>query len=141
MARNVKPELLVEIDLNSPSFQSTWNNLEQIEQEKAIATFEKLTQLTWNQVYKDKGLRWEKIHSIQAPQGIDALYSFRVSKSIRGIGFRQDHFLRVLLIEPDHDAAYGKNKGNLRISESKQSLAQQCPRPYQDDLAFHLFWL
>lgn len=69
MARNVKPELLVEIDLNSPSFQSTWNDLEQIEQEKAIATFEKLTQLTWNQVYKDKGLRWEKIHSIQAPQG------------------------------------------------------------------------
>jgi hypothetical protein len=108
MARNVKPELLVEIDLNSPSFQSTWNDLEQIEQEKAIATFEKLTQLTWNQVYKDKGLRWEKIHSIQAPKGIDALYSFRVSKSIRGIGFRQDHFLRVLLIEPDHDAAYGK---------------------------------
>jgi hypothetical protein len=108
MARNVKPELLVEIDLNSPSFQSTWNDLEQIEQEKAIATFEKLTQLTWNQVYKDKGLRWEKINSIQAPQGIDALYSFRVSKSIRGIGFRQDHFLRVLLIEPDHDAAYGK---------------------------------
>jgi hypothetical protein len=53
-------------------------------------------------------LRWEKIHSIQAPKGIDALYSFRVSKSIRGIGFRQDHFLRVLLIEPDHDAAYGK---------------------------------
>jgi len=108
MARNVKPELLVEIDLNSPSFQSTWNDLEQIEQEKAIATFEKLTQLTWNQVYKDKCLRWEKIHSIQAPQGIDALYSFRVSKSIRGIGFRQNHFLRVLLIEPDHDAAYGK---------------------------------
>ena len=108
MARNVKPELLVEIDLNSPSFQSTWNDLEQIEQEKAIATFEKLTQLTWNQVYKDTGLRWEKIHSIQAPQGIDALYSFRVSKSIRGIGFRQNHFLRVLLIEPDHDAAYGK---------------------------------
>ena len=108
MARNVKPELLVEIDLNSPSFQSTWNDLEQIEQEKAIATFEKLTQLTWNQVYKDKGLRWEKIHSIQAPQGIDALYSFRVSKSIRGIGFRQNHLLRVLLIEPDHDAAYGE---------------------------------
>ena len=108
MARNVKPELLVEIDLNSPSFQSTWNDLEQIEQEKAIATFEKLTQLTWNQVYKDKGLRWEKIHSIPAPKGIEVLYSFRVSKSIRGIGFREDHYLRVLLIQPDHDATYGK---------------------------------
>lgn len=54
------------------------------------------------------GLKCEKIHSIPAPKGIDALYSFRVSKSIRGIGFRGAHFVRVLLIEPDHDAAYGR---------------------------------
>ena len=108
MARNAKPESLVELDLNSPIFQSTWESLEPTEQEKAFATFEKITQLTWNQVYRDKGLKWEKIHSIPVPKDIDALYSFRVSKSIRGIGFREDHFLRVLLIEPDHDAAYGK---------------------------------
>lgn len=108
MARNVKPEPLVELDLNSPVFQSAWGDLELAEQEKALTTFEKLTQLTWNQVYRDKGLKWEKIHSIAAPKGIEALYSFRVSKSIRGIGFRENHILRVLLIEPDHDAAYGK---------------------------------
>ena len=108
MARNVKPEPLVELDLNSPFFQSACGDLELAEQEKAFTTFEKLKQLTWNQVYRDKGLKWEKIHSIAAPKGIEALYSFRVSKSIRGIGFRENHFLRVLLIEPDHDAAYGK---------------------------------
>ena len=108
MARNAKPEPLVELDLNSPIFQSNWEELELAEQEKAFATFEKLTQLTWNQIYRDKGLKWEKLHSIAAPKGIDALYSLRVSKSIRGIGFREDHFLRVLLIETDHDAAYGK---------------------------------
>lgn len=108
MARNAKPESLVELDLNSPVFQSTWETLELTEQDKAFTTFEKITQLNWNQVYRDKGLKWEKIHSIAAPKGIAALYSFRVSKSIRGIGFREDNFLRVLLIEPDHDAAYGK---------------------------------
>ena len=108
MARNVKPELLVELDLNSPMFQNAWSELALGEQQKAIATFEKITQLTWNQIYRDKGLKWEKIHSLPAPKGIEALYSFRVSKSIRGIGFREAHFLRVLLIEPDHDAAYGK---------------------------------
>ena len=108
MVRNAKPEPLVELDLNSPIFQSAWEKLELTEQEKAFATFEKITQLTWNQVYRDKGLKWEKIHSIPAPNGIDTLDSFRVSKSIRGIGFREDHFLRVLLIQPDHDAAYGK---------------------------------
>jgi hypothetical protein len=108
MVRSAKLESLVELDLNSPVFQTGWSDLELAEQERAFATFEKITQLTWNQLYRDKGLKWEKIHSIPAPKGVDALYSFRVSKSIRGIGFRQDHFLRVLLIEPDHDAAYGK---------------------------------
>lgn len=57
MARNVKPEPLVELDLNSPVFQSAWGDLELAQQEKALATFEKLTQLTWNQVYRDKGLK------------------------------------------------------------------------------------
>jgi hypothetical protein len=108
MARNVKPEPLVKLDLNSPVFQSAWSDLELAEQEKALATFKKLTQLTWNQIYRDKGLKWEKIHSIAAPKNIEVLYSFRISKSIRGIGFRENHFLRVLLIEPDHGAAYGK---------------------------------
>ena len=46
MARNVKPEPLVELDLNSPIFQSAWRDLELAEQEKAFATFKKITQLT-----------------------------------------------------------------------------------------------
>ena len=108
MARNAKLEALVELDLNSPVFQSAWDNLELVAQEKVFATFEKITQLTWNQVYRDKGLKWEKIHSIPVPKGIEALYSFRISNSMRGIGFREDHYLRVLLIQPDHDATYGK---------------------------------
>lgn len=39
MARNVRPEPLVELDLNSPVFQSAWSDLELVEQEKAFATF------------------------------------------------------------------------------------------------------
>ena len=108
MARSAKPEPLVALDLNSPIFQSAWDNLELVAQEKVFATFEKITQLTWNQVYRDKGLKWEKIHSIPVPKGIEALYSFRISNSMRGIGVREDHYLRVLLIQPDHDATYGK---------------------------------
>ncbi|WP_256441227.1 hypothetical protein [Polynucleobacter sp. MWH-S4W17] len=41
MAQNAKPEPLVELDLNSPIFQSTWESLEPSEQEKALATFRK----------------------------------------------------------------------------------------------------
>jgi hypothetical protein len=108
MTRSVRHELCVEIDLNNPKFQSKWDTLEEAEQEKVIATFKKITQLTWNQIYKDNGLKWEKIISVKPPNGIDSLYSFRISKSIRAIGYRDSHFLRVLLIQTDHDATYGK---------------------------------
>jgi hypothetical protein len=42
MARSAKPEPLVELDLNSPVFQSVWDNLELVAQEKVFATFEKI---------------------------------------------------------------------------------------------------
>ena len=105
MAQNEKP---VQLDLHSPQFQERWVDLEGDVQERAIAAFEKITQLTWNAVYQDKGLRWERIQSIPAPSGVDSLYTFRISKAIRGIAYRDGNFMRVLLIEPDHDAAYGK---------------------------------
>jgi hypothetical protein len=38
--------------------------------------------------------------------GVDALYSFRLSQSARGVGYRDGDFLRVLLVTSDHDTAY-----------------------------------
>jgi hypothetical protein len=64
--------------------------------------------LTWPELYKDKGLNWEKIQSITGSQGHESLYSFRLTKSARGIGFRQGNNLCVLLVSADHDGAYGK---------------------------------
>ena len=58
MAQNAKP---VQLDLHSPQFQERWVDLEGDVQERAISAFEKITQLTWNAVYQDKGLRWEWI--------------------------------------------------------------------------------
>lgn len=52
--------------------------------------------------YFRPGFNLEKTHGIPAPKKIEALYSFRVSKSIRGIGFREDLYLRNLFIQPNH---------------------------------------
>ncbi len=98
----------VQLDLNNPEFQKSWLTLETDEAERVRASFRKILQLSWNDLYRDKGLKWEKVQSLMAPPGIDALYTFRVSKSTRGVGFRDGNFLRVLLIQPDHDATYGK---------------------------------
>jgi hypothetical protein len=98
----------VRVDLNNPTFQADLANLEKDEIRSFQNTFRKLLQMTWQQVYVDRGLNWEKISSLQPPDGIDALYSIRITKSCRAIAFRESDWLRLLLIEPEHDAAYGK---------------------------------
>lgn len=64
--------------------------------------------MTWPQVYADQGLKWEKVYSVQPPQGVDAVYSLRLSKSLRAVAYRDGNLMRFLAIPPDHDATYGK---------------------------------
>jgi hypothetical protein len=64
--------------------------------------------LTWAQVYRDKGLKWEKIVSIKPPQGIESLYSLRITQSGRATAYREGDFMRLLTVAPNHDSTYGK---------------------------------
>ncbi len=98
----------VRLDLNGEIFQKTWLQLDKSERDRVTDTLKKLLQLTWDQVYRDAGLKWEKVSSIKPPQGIDATYTLRITRSRRATAYRQGDFLRFLTIEPDHDAAYGK---------------------------------
>lgn len=98
----------VQLDLNNEVFQDNWLGLEKPERERVTDTFRKIRQLTWEQVYRDPGLKWEKVASIKPPQGVDAIYTLRVTKSRRATAYRQGNYLRFLTIAPDHDAAYGK---------------------------------
>ena len=68
----------------------------------------KLRQMTWNQVYRDSGLKWEKIISFKPPPGIDAIYSLRITQARRATAYREGEFIRLLTIAPDHDSTYGK---------------------------------
>ncbi len=98
----------VRLDLNGEIFQKTWLQLDKSERDRVTDTLKKLLQLSWDQVYRDAGLKWEKVSSIKPPQGIDAIYTLRITRSRRATAYRQGDFLRFLTIEPDHDAAYGK---------------------------------
>lgn len=64
--------------------------------------------MTWNQVYRDNGLKWEKVVSVKPPVDIDAVYSLRITQARRAIAYRDADFIRLLIIAPDHDSAYGK---------------------------------
>jgi hypothetical protein len=98
----------VRLDLNNPVFQRDLLGLQKVERHAALDTLAKLRQLNWQQVYRDKGLHWEKIVSIKPPPGIAALYSVRITQTRRAVAYRDGAFIRLLAIPSDHDATYGK---------------------------------
>jgi hypothetical protein len=66
-----KPDATIRLDLNNSAFQEHLLTLQKAERHAALDTLNKLRQLTWNQLYRDQGLKWEKITSIKPPKGID----------------------------------------------------------------------
>lgn len=101
-------EVLVRLDLNNPVFQGNLLELQKPERHAALDTLNKIRQLTWSQLYKDHGLKWEKISSIKPPPGIDAVYSLRITQSRRATAYREGEFIRLLTVAPDHDSTYGR---------------------------------
>lgn len=101
-------EAKVRLDLNNPVFQENLLSLQKPERHAALDTLNKLRQLTWNQLYRDQGLKWEKITSIKLPKGVDAIYSLRITQARRATAHRDGDFVRLLSIALDHDATYGK---------------------------------
>ncbi len=104
------PDGKVRLDLNNPVFQEQLLTLQKSERNAALDTLNKIGQLTWHQLYRDRGIKWEKITSIKPPGGIDAIDSLRInrSRSRRATAHRDGDFMRLLTIAPDHDATYGK---------------------------------
>lgn len=101
-------DCLIRLDLNNPVFQHNLLTLQKQERHAALETLNKLRQMTWRQVYQDAGLKWEKIISIKPPDGLDAIYSLRISQGRRATAYREGEFIRLLTIASDHDGTYGK---------------------------------
>jgi len=99
---------LVRLDLNNPVFQENLLTLQKPERHAALDTLNKLRQMTYNQVYRDSGLKWEKIVSVKPPTGIDVIYSLCITQARRATAYRDGEFIRLLTIAPDHDNTYGK---------------------------------
>ncbi|MCR5813972.1 MAG: hypothetical protein K6G15_05735 [Desulfovibrio sp.] len=95
------------LDLNNVIFQEGLFALPKDEKVAVLNTLRKIRSMTWRDVYRDKGLRWEKIASVKPPSGIPAIYSLRATRSCRATAFREGGFMRFLTITADHDAAYG----------------------------------
>ena len=98
---------MIDFDLNYSEFQRDLLGLEKEDAFTLLNTLRKVRQMTWGQVYRDKGLNWETIHSRGGPNG-QRLYSVRISKKIRAVVYREGDMMVLLLLHPDHDSAYKK---------------------------------
>ena len=85
----MKHEGFIGLDLNNPVFQEQLLTLQKAECHAVLDNLNKIRQLTWNQLYRDPGIKWEKITSIKLPAGIDAFYSLHISRSRRATAHRQ----------------------------------------------------
>ena len=90
--------------MNESSFQKELFNLEKSEQRALLNTLRKISQLNWNELYRDKGIRWELITSSKFEK--TDIYSFRFSQKYRGTAYREGDYLVLLNIFVDHDGAY-----------------------------------
>lgn len=96
------------LDLKNPTFQANLLGLQKPERHAALYALNKIRQMTWSQVYRDNVLKWGKIISVRPPQGIDNIYSLRITQSRRATAFRDGQYMRLLTVAGDHDSAYGK---------------------------------
>ena len=90
------------LDLNYPAFQSELFELNASELKKIIKTLKKLRVMTWNDVFRDHGLRWEE------PRSTPGKYVVRLSQSYRAVVVRDGCWIRFQTLHQDHDRAYGK---------------------------------
>jgi hypothetical protein len=72
---------------------------------RRVDGFEQDPKLTWEQVYRDKGLHWELINSRGHQDGSN-IYSLRITRKFRALARREGQFLELLSLHPDHDSAY-----------------------------------
>ncbi len=95
----------VRLDLNSPEFQDVFFRLEHSDLKQVVGSLRRLRELDWNTLYRHTGFKWEAIRHIRTPNGATA-YSLRLSEKVRAIAYRDDDFLRIISLHPDHDSAY-----------------------------------
>lgn len=95
-------DVKVLLDLNFSGFQSELFGLDISEAKKVFKTFKKLTGMTWNEVFRDHGLKWEEVKSVAGK------FTIRLSQSCRAVVVRDGAHMRFQAIHQDHDSAYGK---------------------------------
>ena len=90
------------LDLNVPTFQKKLFELDIGEVRKVFKTFQKLQALTWNEVFRDHGLKWEQV------KNEPGTFTIRLSNSYRAVVERECAMMLFQNLHLDYDGAYAK---------------------------------
>lgn len=101
------------LDINYPNFLESLFALEKNDKIQLFKQLEKISKLTWTDVHRDPGLKWEKVHPVpvvlQRHLQFDmqrTLYSIRLTQAKRAIVLRDGNYMRFLALPKDHDSTY-----------------------------------
>ena len=101
------------LDLNYPGFLESLFALEKNDKIQLIKQLEKISKLTWAEVQRDPGLKWERIHPVPISlqrhlpdDKLRALYSIRLTQAKRAVVLREGDYMRFLALPKDHDSTY-----------------------------------
>lgn len=79
--------------------------MEKEERYAVLQTCVKIAGLSWDELYRDRGLRREMIQSRRSTGG-SRFYSIRITPKLRAVVQRRGEFLEFLTLHADHDSAY-----------------------------------
>lgn len=96
----------VRLDLNSPEFLEVFLNLDKTDLAQVAGSLERIAKLDWQTVYTSKGLHWETVTHLTAPDGKSEVHSVRLSQKMRALALRDGDLMRFISLHPDHDSAY-----------------------------------
>jgi hypothetical protein len=97
----------VQIDLNHPVFQENLFALSKQDQFRVLSGLHKLKSMTWEQIYRHAGLKLETSQNLIGPHG-SPLYSLKIEKDFRALGYREGAWLRFLSLHADYDKNHQK---------------------------------
>jgi len=99
------------LDLNNPIFQEQLFSLPKQGQAGVLSSLRKLSKMTWEQVYRDAGIRWEVILSRSGPRG-QRLYSC----------------IQIMILLTNSRFYGNKLPGYFQLSLRDRKLGGICPR-------------
>jgi hypothetical protein len=82
------------IDLNLPALQDGFFSLEANECRQVAKVLRKLRTMTWNEVYRDHGLKWEAV------KGTSGMYTIRLTHGSRALVARDGETMRIFWSAP-----------------------------------------